>query len=60
MGVGSLLLNISEFLATLWNWLLTLFTFQFQLGGLTISLWQIFIGLGVGVFIAALIINFLT
>lgn len=60
MGIGTLLLNISQFLSTLWTWLLNLFTTQFQLGDLTISLWQIFVGLGVAVFIAALIVNFLT
>lgn len=60
MGLGSLLINISSFLSSLWDWLLRLFTYQFQLGGLTISLWQVFLGLGVAVFVAALIINFLT
>lgn len=60
MGLGTLLLNISEFLSTLWTWLLNLFTYQFEMGGLTISLWQIFVGLGVAVFVVALIINFIT
>lgn len=59
MDLGTLLLNISNFLSTLWSWLITLFSYQFQFAGLTISLWQIFIGVGVGVFVVALLIDFI-
>lgn len=57
MQLGDLLLNISSFLGTLWAWLLRLFTVQFNLGGMTISLWSIFLGLGVTVFITVFIIS---
>lgn len=57
MELGDLLLNISSFLGTLWGWVLRLFTVQFNLGGLEISLWSIFLGLGVTVFITVFIIS---
>lgn len=57
MALGDLLLNISSFLGTLWAWILRLFTVQFNLGGLEISLWSIFLGLGVTVFITVFIIS---
>lgn len=57
MALGDLLLNISSFLGTLWAWILRLFTVQFNLGGLEISLWSIFLGLGVTVFITVFIIR---
>ena len=57
MQIGDLLLNISSFLSTLWAWILRLFTVQFNLGGIEISLWSIFLGLGVTVFITVFIIS---
>lgn len=57
MALGDLLLNISSFLGTLWAWIVRLFTVQFNLGGLEISLWSIFLGLGVTVFITVFIIS---
>lgn len=57
MQIGDLLLNISSFLSTLWVWISRLFTVQFNLGGLEISLWSIFLGLGVTVFITVFIIS---
>lgn len=60
MELGNLLLNISSFLSTFWLWLSRLFTVEFNLGGLTISLWSIFLGLGVTVFITIVIINVFT
>lgn len=57
MQIGDLLLNISSFLSTLWSWILRLFTVQFNLGGIEISLWSIFLGLGVTVFITVFIIS---
>ena len=57
MQLGDLVLNISSFLGTLWAWLIRLFNVTFNLGGLEISLWSIFLGLGVTVFITIFIIN---
>lgn len=60
MQLGTLLLNISSFFSTLWVWLNQLFTISFNLGGVEISLWSIFVGLGVSVFITAVIIKVFT
>ena len=57
MQLGTLLLNISSFFSTLWLWINQLFNVQFNLGGVEISLWSIFVGLGVSVFITAVIIK---
>lgn len=57
MQIGDLLLNISSFLSTLWYWLVRLFTVSFNLGGVEVSLWSIFLGLGVSVFITIVIVN---
>lgn len=57
MQIGDILLNISSFLSTLWLWISRLFTVTFNLGGVEISLWSIFLGLGVTVFITIFIIN---
>ena len=59
-NIGDTLLNISSFLHSLWVWTTTLFTYQFQIGGLTISLWSIFLGLGVSIFITVVIIKVFT
>lgn len=56
-NIGDTLLNISSFLGTLWAWIVRLFTVEFNLGGITISLWSIFLGLGVTVFITVIIIS---
>lgn len=60
MQLGNLLLNISSFFSTLWVWLNQLFTISFNLGGVEISLWSIFVGLGVSVFITAIIVKVFT
>ena len=60
MQLGTLLLNISSFFSTLWVWLNQLFTISFNLGGVEISLWSIFVGLGVSVFITAIIVKVFT
>lgn len=60
MNIGDTLINISQFLNSLWVWIQTLFTYQFQLGNITISLWTIFVGLGVAVFITVFIIKIFT
>ena len=60
MNIGDTLINISQFLHSLWVWIETLFTYQFELGGLTISLWTIFVGLGVAIFITVFIIRIFT
>lgn len=57
MQLGDMLLNISSFLGTLWNWVSNLFTYQFTLGGLSISLWTVFVGIGAAIFITIFIIN---
>ncbi len=57
MNIGDTLINISQFLNSLWVWVQTLFTYQFQLGNMTISLWTIFVGLGVAIFITVFIIK---
>lgn len=57
MQLGDLLLNISSLFGTFWAWLLRIFTVQFNLGGLEISLWSIFLGLGVTIFITVFIIR---
>lgn len=57
MALGDLLLNISSFLGTLWDWFSSLFTYEFTFGGLTVSLWTIFVGLGAAIFITIFIIN---
>lgn len=60
MQIGDLLLRISSFLGTMWAWLIRLFNVSFNLGGIEISLWSIFLGLGVTVFITIFIINVFT
>ena len=60
MQLGNLILNISSFFSTLWYWLNRLFTVSFNLGGVEVSLWSIFLGLGVTVFITVVIINLFT
>lgn len=60
MNIGDTLINISSFLHNLWVWVETLFTYQFQLGNVTISLWTIFLGLGVAVFITVFIVKIFT
>lgn len=57
MQLGDLMLNISSFLGTLWAWFIRLFNTSFNLGGLEISLWSIFLGLGVVVFLTVFIIS---
>lgn len=57
MQLGDLIMNISSFLGTLWAWILRLFTVSFNLGGVEITLWSIFLGLGVTVFITVFIIS---
>ena len=60
MNIGDTLINISSFLNTIWVWIQTLFTYQFQLGNVTISLWTIFLGLGVATFITVFFIKIFT
>lgn len=60
MNLGDTLINISKFLHDLWSWIETLFTYQFELGGQTISLWTIFVGVGVAIFITVFIIRIFT
>lgn len=60
MQLGDLLLKISSFFSTLWYWLNRLFNVSFNLGGVEITLWSIFLGLGVSVFITIVIINLFT
>ena len=57
MQIGDTLLNISSFLGTLWAWITRIFTVSFNLGGVEVSLWSIFLGLGVTVFITVFIIS---
>lgn len=59
-NLGNLIINISDFIGNIWNWINELFTYQFQLGNLTISLWTIFLALGVGAFITVFIIRIFT
>lgn len=59
-NIGDTLLNISSFLNSLWVWLTTLFTYQFEIGNITVSLWSIFLGLGVSIFITVVIIKIFT
>lgn len=59
-NIGDTLINISSFLHSLWVWVETLFTYQFELGDITVSLWSIFLGLGVSVFITVVIIKIFT
>lgn len=60
MQLGNTLINISQFLHDLWMWIESLFTYQFQLGNTTISLWTIFVGVGVAIFITVFIIRIFT
>lgn len=60
MNIGDTLLNISKFLGDLWSWVNNLFTYQFTLGGTTISLWTIFVGVGVAIFVTIFIIRIFT
>ena len=60
MNIGDTLINISSFLNSIWVWTQTLFTYQFQLGNITISLWTIFLALGVATFITVFIIKIFT
>lgn len=60
MNLGDTLINISKFLHDLWSWIETLFTYQFQIGGATVSLWTIFVGVGVAIFITVFIIRIFT
>lgn len=60
MQLGNLVLNISSFFSTLWLWINQLFTVSFNLGGVEITLWSIFVGLGVSVFITIFIIRVFT
>ena len=57
MQIGDTLLNISSFLGTLWAWIVRIFTVSFNLGGVEVSLWSIFLGLGVTVFLTVFIIS---
>lgn len=56
-NIGDTLINISIFLNSLWTWVTNLFTYQFQIGDFTISLWTIFLGVGVAIFITVFIIR---
>ena len=60
MQLGNLVLNISSFFSTLWIWINQLFTVSFNFGGVEITLWSIFVGLGVSVFITIVIVRLFT
>lgn len=63
MQLGNIIINLSEFLGGFWEWLLELFSTEFTLGGITITMWQIFAGLlalGILAYLTIMIIRLFT
>ena len=57
MNIGDILLKLGDFLGDFSDWLNSIVNWQFSVGGLTVTFWDVIFAVGIGSLIFAIIIK---